>query len=94
MTDTELFQDVLQVFYHTAKLRSKIFQKSKMVSESYFDLTYSHLCFDLSRRRKTFIHMVVTGAAPNDFILDLIRMFHPKPVPQLLFDRLTRDRQL
>jgi hypothetical protein len=40
------------------------------------------------------VHMVVSGAGPNNFILDLIRMFHPKPVPQLLSDRLTRDRQL
>jgi hypothetical protein len=40
------------------------------------------------------IHMVVTGAVPNDLVLNLLRMCHRKPVPQLLFDRLTRDRQL
>lgn len=36
------------------------------------------------------IHMVV---APHDLVLDLIRIFNPKPVPQLLFDRLARPRQ-
>jgi hypothetical protein len=39
------------------------------------------------------IDLTVAVAAPKDLVLDLIWMFHPKPVPQLLFDRLTSHRR-